>query len=164
MKLGKTPLRDEEIWKMACNDVFMPSPRRWHFEDQGVMFGSELFRVDRATLYELAFLDIHSQYWETSSPEYLRRYHRALQYHVEFSFRSAVATSTYHTPPFLKGWLVRVIFMKEHNRNGREMVEYILKDISNDQRISKDQKLKLEAGNFQEDGIFFFFSKILTCA
>jgi hypothetical protein len=158
MNLGQNPPRDEVIWEMACSNVFMPPPRRWHFEDQGVKFGRDLYRVDKVTLYELAFLDIHSQYWETASPEYLRKYHRGLQYHVEYSFRSAGATSTYHTPTFLKGWLVRAILIKPHNRNGREKVENILKD------ISKEERLKLEAGNFQEDGIFSFFSKILTCA
>src|SRR6202034_4294946 len=130
MQPGQTSPSDEEIWEMAFENNFIPPPRHWTFDDQRVKFGCDLYHVDKATLYELALLDLHSQYWETTSPEHLRRYHRGLQYHVEYNFRSAVDTSTYRTPPFLKDWLVRVIFKKEHDRNGRKMVESILKDIS----------------------------------
>jgi hypothetical protein len=153
MQPGKTSPRDEKIWEMACNDVFMPPPRdwQWSFEDQAVKFGCDLYHVDKVTLYELALLDVHSQYWETTSPDHFRRYHRGLQYNVEYSFRSAGATSTYHTPPFLKDWLLRIIFMKLHDGNGRRIVEYILK------KVSKDERLRLEMGNFQEDGIFHSF-------
>jgi len=155
MQSGQTSPGDEAIWEMACKVEFMPPPRQWQwaFEDRGVKFGHDLYHVDMATLYELALLDIHSQYWETTRPEHLRRYHRGLQYNVERSFRSAGtnATSTYHTPPFLNSWLVRVIFMKLHDKNGRESVASILKD------ISEDQRLKFERGNFHEDGIVFSF-------
>jgi hypothetical protein len=151
MQQRQTLPKDETIWEMACSDVFMPLPRRWTFDDQRVKFGCDIYYVDKATLYELALLDVHSQYWETTSPEHLRRYHRGLQYNVEQSFQSAGATSPYHTPPFLKGWLVRVIFIKLHDKNGRGMVECILKD------VSKDQRSKLETGSFQEDGIILSF-------
>jgi hypothetical protein len=143
----QTPLTDEALWEMAHNDTFMPPPRLWTFVDGGVKFGCDHYHVDKATLYELALLDVHSQYWETTNPEYLRRYHRGLQYNVECSFRSINATSPYHTPAFLTPWLVRVIFMKLHDRRGREMVDYILNN------VSKDKRLKLETVDFQEDGI-----------
>jgi hypothetical protein len=151
MQPGQTSLSDEEIWKMACTDSFMLPPRQWTFEEQGVKFGCDLYYVDKATLYELALLHVHSQYWETTSPEHLRRYHRGLQYNVEESFRSASPTSTYHTPLFLKPWLVRVIFLKLHDKRGRAMVDCILDN------VSKDERLKFETGNFQEDGIILSF-------
>lgn len=144
---------DEEIWEKACNDIlYMQPPRQWTFEDCGVKFGCDLYYVDKTTLYELALLDVHSQFYETTSPKHLRRYHRGLQYNVEHIFQSAVPISTYHTPSFLNGWLVRVIFMKPHDGSGRRMMEYILND------VRKDQRLKLEMGNFQEDGIFLYFN------
>src|ERR1700735_425477 len=121
---------DETIWEKAFCDPLVLPPRRWTFEDQGVKFGCDHYHVDKTTLYELALLDIHSLYWETTSPEYLRKYHRGLQYNVEDSFRAANPTSTYHTPSFLKPWLVRVIFMKPHDKKGREMVDYILNNVS----------------------------------
>jgi hypothetical protein len=150
MQPPQTSLSDEAIWERAHNDTFMPPPQPWTFRDGGVKFGCEIYRVDKATLYELALLDVHSQYWETTSPEYLRRYHRGLQYNVEHSFRSINAISTYRTPPFLNSWLVRVIFMKLHDRRGREMVDYILNN------VSQDERLKLETGDFQEEGIIIF--------
>jgi hypothetical protein len=142
---------DEAIWETASKDLFIPPPRQWTFEEQGVRFGFNHYHVEKTTLYELALLDIHSQYWETTSPEHVRRYHRGLQYKVEHCFRSAGSASPYQTPTFLKGWLVRVIFMKLHDRNGRRMVEKILND------IPKDQRLTFETGNFREDGHFHFF-------
>jgi hypothetical protein len=151
MQPGQISPSDETIWKMACDDIFMPPPRQWTFQDKAVKFGFDLYQVDEATLYELALLDVHSQYWETTSPVHVRRYHRGLQYNVEYSFRSAGVTSTYHTPTFLKGWLVRVIFMKLHDRKGRRTLEHILNN------VSIDQKFKLETGNFQKDGIFLIF-------
>jgi hypothetical protein len=138
-------LTDEAIWEMALRDSLVLPPRQWAFEDQGVKFGCDLYHVDKATLYELALLDLHSRYWETTSPEYLRKYHRVLQYNVEHSFRTTDPTSTYHTPSFLKPWLLRVIFITPHNQKGRERIEYILNN------VSKGQRLKLETGNFQED-------------
>jgi len=48
--------------------------------------------------------------------------------------------------------------MKLHDRRGREMVDYILNN------VSKDDRLKLETGNFQEDGISFFFHPSEMCA
>lgn len=156
MQPGQNSLRDETVWEMACNDIFMPPPRQWTFQDKAVKFGFDLYQVDETTLYELALLDIHSQYWETMSPLHVRRYHRGLQYNVEYSFKSAGAESTHHTPTFLKGWLVRVIFGKLHDRNGRRVVEDILN------QVSVDERLKLETGNFQEDGIFSYFLIILT--
>src|SRR5882757_7591996 len=119
-------LSDEAIWERAFRDPLVQPPTQWAFEDQGVKFGCDHYHVDKATLYELALLHIHSQYWETTGPEYLRKYHRGLQYNVEYCFRSEISTSTYHTPSFLKPWLVRVIFMKPHDKRGREMVDYIL--------------------------------------
>jgi hypothetical protein len=159
MQPGQMSPSDEKIWKMACNNPFMPPPQQWTFENQGVKFGCDIYHVDQATLYELALLEVHSQYWETTSPEHLRRYHRGLQYNVEYSFRSASATSLYHTPSFLRPWLLRVIFLKPHDIKGRRMVDYILDD------VSKDERLKLETGNFQEDGVIHFLPIIiLTCA
>jgi hypothetical protein len=144
--------RDEAIWETAFHDSLVPPPRQWAFEDQAVKFGCDLYHVDKATLYELALLDIHSQYWETTKPEYLRKYHRGLQYNVEQSFRSENPTSTYHTPSFLKPWLVRVIFMKPHDKKGKRMVDYILNN------VSKHERLKLETGNFQGDGTILAFN------
>ena len=100
----------------------------------------------------LALLDVHAQYWETKSPEYLQKYHQGLQYNVEQSFHSANPTSIYHTPSFLKPWLVRVIFMKPHDRKERRMVDYILNN------VSKHERLKLETGNFQEEGAIVAFN------
>ena len=151
MRPPQGSLSDAEIWEMARNNGFMPPPQPWTFVDGGVKFGCDLYHVDKATLYELALLEVHSQYWETTSPEYLRRYHRGLQYHVELCFQTINSTSTYRTPPFLKPWLVRVIFMKLHNRSGREMVGSILNN------LSKDERSKLEAGNFLEDGTIILF-------
>lgn len=144
-------LTEEAIWEMAFQNPPVLPPRRWAFQDQGVKFGRDLYHVDKATLYELALLDVHSQYWETTGPEYLRKYHWGLQYNVERSFQSENPISIHHTPSFLKPWLVRVIFMKLHDRNGRGMVDYILNN------ISKGERLKLETGNFQEDGTVFAF-------
>ena len=150
---------DQAIWELACNEPFMPPPRQWTFEDGAVKFGCDHYHVDRATLCELALLDIHSQYWETTSPEYLRKYHRGLQYNVEHIFQTESPTSTYHTPPFLRPWLLRVIFMKPHNSKGREMVDYILNN------VSQDEKLKLQTGNFLENGMMLtFLSMVVTCA
>lgn len=145
------PPTEEAIWEMAFHDPFVLPPRQWAFEDQGVRFGCDLYHVDKATLYELALLDVHSQYLETTGPEHLRKYHRGLQYNVEYSFRSQNPTPTYHTPSFLKPWLVRVIFFKPHDKNGRGMVDYILNN------VSQVERLKLEAGNFQENGTVFAF-------
>src|SRR5271156_4101515 len=128
-------LSDQAIWEKAFHDPLVLPPRKWTFEDQGVKFGCDLYHVNKTTLYELALLDVHSQYWETTSPEYLRKYHRSLQYNVEHSFRSADSTSTYQTPSFLKPWLVRVIFMKPHDKKGREMVKDILNEVSNRERL-----------------------------
>jgi hypothetical protein len=147
----QTVMSDEEMWEMASNDGFIPPPRQWTFVDQGVKFGWDFYHIDKATLYELALLDVHSKYWETTSPGHLRRYHRSLQYNVECSFQSKNSTSTHHTPPFLNAWLVRVIFMKLHDKRGREMMDYILNS------VSKDERFKLETGDFQEDGIIIFF-------
>jgi hypothetical protein len=144
-------LTEEAIWEMASHNPLVQPPRQWAFENQGVKIGCDLYRVDKATLYELALLDIHSQYWETTSPEYLRKYHRALQHNVENSFRSENPTSTHHTPSFLKPWLVRVIFMLPHNTRGREMVDLIMNN------VSKGERLTLEIGNFREDGNHFCF-------
>jgi hypothetical protein len=157
MQPGQNSPKDESIWEMSCDDIFMPPPRQWTFQDKAVKFGSDLYPVDGVTLYELALLDVHSQYWETTCPVHVRRYHRGLQYNVEYSFRSAGPATTYCTPTFLKGWLVRVIFMKLHDRNGRRMVEDILKN------VSMDQRLKLETGNFQENGIFLFSINSALC-
>ena len=53
--------RDETIWDMACDDdIFMPPPRQWTFEDKAVKFGFYLYPVNKETLYELALLDVHS--------------------------------------------------------------------------------------------------------
>jgi len=75
MQPPQTSLSDEEIWDMACNDSFMPPPQSWTFVDGGVKFGCDLYQVDKVTQYELALLDVHSQYWESIAPEYLQRYH-----------------------------------------------------------------------------------------
>jgi hypothetical protein len=143
--------REETIWDKACDDIFMPPPRQWSFEDKAVKFGFDLYRVNQETLYELALLDVHSQYWETTSPVHVRRYHRGLQYNVECCFQSADATLTHCTPIFLQGWLVRVIFRKLHDRDGRRGMEDILN------KMSIDQRLIFERGNFREDGIFLIF-------
>jgi hypothetical protein len=149
--LMQPSVTEEAIWETALHDAFVLPPRQWAFEDQAVKFGCDLYHVDKATLYELALLDVHSQYWETTSPEYLRKFHRGLQYNVECSFRSENPTSTCHTPSFLKPWLVRVIFMKPHNKKGRGMVDYILNN------VSQGERLKLQTGNFRAEGTIFTF-------
>ena len=69
MRPPQGSLSDAEIWEMARNNGFMPPPQPWTFVDGGVKFGCDLYHVDKATLYELALLEVHSQYWETTSPD-----------------------------------------------------------------------------------------------
>ena len=103
------PQHDEAILKTACNvDGFMPPPHTWTFADQEVKFGGDCYMVEKSMLYELALLDIHALYWETACSDYLLRYHRGLQYHVELSFKSATATKIHQSPTFLHPWLARV--------------------------------------------------------
>jgi hypothetical protein len=146
-------LTDEAIWNVACQASFVSPPRQWSFGNNIISFGKELYHIDEATVYELALLDIHAQYWEATSPEYLRRYHRVLQYNVEHCFQSNnTLVQLHYTPSFLFSWLSRTIFRKLHDQKGREKMSYILKD------VSEVLRSKLENGNFQANGMSFIVS------
>lgn len=151
-------LTDEAVWERAHQASFVSPPRQWSFEANTIYFGNDLYHIDEATVYELALLDIHAQYWEATSPEYLRRYHRGLQYIMERCFQSENALQIHHTPSFLNPWLSRTIFMKLHNQKGREMMSYILND------ISEVRRSKLETGDFQADGIIILLLLRMFCS
>lgn len=146
---GKCSITDEDIWRTAKQTSFVPPPQPWSFKDSIVSFGSNQYQVSDAVLFELALLDIHSQYWEATSPEYLRRYHRGLQYHVETCFQTSGSMEISQTPSFLKPWVVRTIFRKIHDEKGREGMLKILNN------VPAAERSKLENGDFQADGIFF---------
>jgi len=143
---------DEAIWKEACQASFVSPPRQWSFGTNMIYFGKDFYLIDEATLYELALLDIHAQYWEATRPQYLRRYYRILQYNVEHCFRSNNTLQSQHTPSFLSQWLSRTIFRKQHDEKGRKMMSCILKD------VSEVQRNKLENGDFLADGMSFIDS------
>jgi len=143
---------DEAIWKEACQASFVSPPRQWSFGTKIIYFGKDSYRIDEVTVYELALLDIHAQYWEATSPQYLRRYHRVLQYKVEHCFRSNNTLQSQHTPSFLFPWLSRTIFRKQHNEEGSVMMSRILKD------VPELQRTKLENGDFRADGMSFIDS------
>ncbi|KAF8801052.1 hypothetical protein BYT27DRAFT_7262374 [Phlegmacium glaucopus] len=69
---------DEAIWETAQQASFLSPPREWTFGANVVIFGANLYHVDEASLYELALLYIHAQYWESNIKEVLRRYYRDL--------------------------------------------------------------------------------------
>jgi hypothetical protein len=125
---------ERAIWDAAQQSSFVNPPRQWSFGANTISFGSDLYRVETASCYELAMLDVHAQYWEATSPEYLRRYHRGLQYNVEQYFRDNKTVEMHHTPSFLKPWLARIIFMKLHSQRGRDGMTNILKDMSDTER------------------------------
>jgi hypothetical protein len=143
---------DEAIWKVACQTSFVSPPRQWSFGTDLVYFGKDCYHIGEATVYELALLDIHAQYWEATGPQYLRRYYRVLQYNVEHHFHSNNTMQLQQTPSFLFPWLSRTIFRKQHNEEGRKMMTVILKD------VSELQRTKLENGSFQADGMPFIDS------
>jgi hypothetical protein len=143
---------DEGVWKIALQSSFVYPPRQWSFGHNTVYFGNNLYTVKEATLYELALLDIHAQYWEATNPGPLRRYHRGLQYEVEDCFQSN-QDEEISTPSILRLWLIRTIFQKSHDQGGRNKMEKIL----NDPDISADFKEKFETGNFNANGIVSTF-------
>jgi len=138
---------DDSIWEMAHKTCFIPPPKRWIFGATTISFGSAQFNFDKAAVYELALLDIHAQYWEVTGPEYIRRYHRGLQYHAELHFQNNNSLRVQHTPAFLHPWLVRTIFRMRHNENGRVKMRLILND------MSEAERSKLETPDLQADGI-----------
>jgi hypothetical protein len=138
---------DEGIWKKTLEPCFLSPPSQWIFQDNAISFGNNLYDVNEVTLYELALLDIHVQYWESTSPEHLQRYHRSLQNEVEGCFKSNKSTTVHSTPLFLRSWLARFIFKKKHNPEGREKMLQVLND------ISAVERYKLETGGLQSDGI-----------
>lgn len=144
--------KDEALWTMAQQRSFVPPPRQWAFGTNIVSFGSDTYNVDASTMYELALLDIHAQYWESTVPESLRRYYRRLQFNVEQYFQSNSLLQIHHTPSFINPWLSRTVFRKPHNQKGRDMMSHILTD------IPEPHRSKLEMGDFYVDGISFFIS------
>ncbi|KAF8808584.1 cysteine proteinase [Phlegmacium glaucopus] len=136
---------DDTIWETAQQASFLLPPREWTFGANVAMFGANLYHVDEASLYELALLDIHAQYWESNIKEVLPRYYRGLQFNVERCFQSSNSLTIRHMPSFLNPWLSRTIFRKIHNKKGRYMMLDILKD------ISEAHKSKLETGDFHPD-------------
>lgn len=147
-------ITDEGVWKIALQSSFVYPPQQWNFgqTQNTVWFGNKLYTVKEATLYELALLDIHAQYWEVTGPGPLRRYHRGLQYEVEDCFQSN-DTELPPTPSFLRLWLVRTIFQKSHDQEGRDKMVNIM----NDPHISAEVRDKFENGNFNADGILSTF-------
>jgi hypothetical protein len=137
------------MWKAACQASFVTPPRQWSFESTTICFGKDFYRINEVTMYELAILDIHAQYWEATSPQDLRRYHRILQYNVEHCFQSNNTLQLQHTPSFLSQWLSRTILRRQHNEEGREGMSHILKC------VSEVMRTKLENGDFQADGMSF---------
>jgi hypothetical protein len=137
---------DQALWNIALQDSFVRPPKHWRFDDGAVWFGDKAWGVSKATLYELALLDIHAQYWEVANPVHLRRYHRSLQCEVECCFQSSNTLEMRQTPPFLKSWLTRVMFQKNHDKKGRDAMSEILNEIPEKERYS------LETGNLKADG------------
>jgi len=138
---------DQALWNIALQESFVRPPRHWRFGDDVVWFGDKACRLSTAALYELALLDIHAQYWEVTNPVNLRRYHRSLQCEVECRFQSNDTVEMHHAPSFLKSWLTRVMFQKNHDQKGRDAMSKILNEISAKERCS------LETGNLKADGI-----------
>jgi hypothetical protein len=147
MEQSKDSMTDEAIWETALDSSFVRPPCQWIFQSNGISFGNDLYIVDKAASYALALLDIHAQYWEVTSPQSLRRYHRRLQNEVEIFFQSNKATKVHKTPPILSSWLTRFIFKRKHDSAGRGEVLRILNEIPAVMRI------KLETGDLQSDGI-----------
>ena len=135
---------DEKRWQTALNNSFVQPPSQWTFNDNDLLFGNKLYRVDDVTSYELALLDIHAQYWEVNEPEHLRKYHRILQYDVEVYFESNEAEEVHQTPPFLRWWLIRVMLNKCHTTEGREQMLKTFNDMPEKTRIKLEQG-KLES-------------------
>jgi hypothetical protein len=151
MEQAENYLTEKAIWEAAHQSLLVNPPRLWTFGANTISFGSDLYHIDEASLYELAMLDIHAQYWEATSPQYLRKYHRGLQYNVEQYFCDNKTVEMQHTPSFLKPWLARIIFMKLHNEKGRDEMSDILKDMSDTQRST------FQTGDFQVTGIISSF-------
>jgi hypothetical protein len=154
MEQGKDPITDESIWKEALEKRFLPPPSQWIFLDNAISFHNNLYKVNKATIYELALLDIHAQYWEVTTLGHLRRYHRSLQYKVEVHFQSNKAMEVHKSPEFLRSWLIRIILKKPHDLEGRKMTLKILED------VSAEQRSKLEMGTLQSEGIISTFMPI----
>jgi len=147
MEQGKDSITDEAIWKETLKQHFLPPPTQWTFHDNVISFRNNHYKVDDTTMYELALLDIHAQYWEVTGSDHLRRYHRSLQYKVEEHFQSNKAMEVRKTPPLLRSWLVRIIFKKPHDAEGREITLKIVED------IPAAERSKLKLGDLQPEGI-----------
>jgi hypothetical protein len=140
-------ITDEAIWELAQKPSFVSPPQGWLFGTNSISFGNSLYHINENTAYELALLDIHAQYWEATSPDHLRRYYRGLQYNVERSLTSTNALEVHCTPSFLFPWLARTIFRMRHNKQGRQMMSQVLKD------IPEAERSKLQTGDFEANGI-----------
>jgi hypothetical protein len=147
MEQDRGSISDEDIWNKALQRRFLSPPSQWIFHDDKISFGNNPYNVTGATFYELALLDIHSQYWEVTGPGHLRRYHRSLQYMVEEYFQSHKAKEVHRTPLFVRPWLNRIMFKTPHHPDGRKSILKILDE------IPAEQRSKLDTGNLQSEGM-----------